>query len=540
MTIKHKIAIILGTAFFFIPLITNAFTPPQSCLGGQFFNSLNSGGTFICATPSGGGGGGSTTISTPITPYSFPYLVSSTILSGSSTLSYSSSTGNINIIGSSSVNGVTGLFIQDSAYTTNSNILMGSLKFTTFVEPQIWMGSYATAPNSTNYVFGLDDNGNGGTIFNAPGTNNISFRINNSAVMKINGTTGNVGIGTGDSPASSTLQVNGIITQASGTNSLASTTINGILTAASLQVTTTSTLGGTLVMSSTASNRITSNNSNLTILGNTVFLQNASRTSLFSINPTGAFTIEPSFSSGTRFFDVTSGDFVSLDTSLLTGNTNLQIPNSSGILCTTATCTGGGSGSGNLFVSPTSTTIGNNLIKFQTSGSSTVAQTSSLYSFADGNLSVNTSTEKGAVNIVNLTTGIPIFQASTSTLATSSVSLGVLGASSTASSNFSVFQILGDGHVNSTGTVPVLSSCGTSPTIVGSDAWGTVTVGSVTATSCTITFQIPYEATPSVIISSETSLTSQPSYTISTTALTITDVGSLVGDKIHYFVGLNL
>lgn len=211
------------------------------------------------------------------------------------------------------------------------------------------------------------------------------------------------------------------------------------------------------------------------------------------------------------------------------------------VTCTTfATSTGsGGGGGGNLYVTPTSTTLANNLTKFQTAGSSTISATTSIYSLPNGDVQIGTTTDNGAVNIVN-SSGVPLFRGSTSTIATSSVSLRVLNNSSTAGTLYSGFEVLGDGHLNATGTLPVVSSCGTSPAITGSDVGGTVTVGSVSATSCTVTFQIPYEATPSCLISSESSLTTAPSYTISTTALVVSDVGSLVGVKFHYFCHLNL
>lgn len=57
------------------------------------------------------------------------------------------------------------------------------------------------------------------------------------------------------------------------------------------------------------------------------------------------------------------------------------------------------------------------------------------------------------------------------------------------------------GHMGFTGTTPGVSSCGTSPTIVGSDMRGTVTEGS-SATSCTITFNTSFATAPYCIISS--------------------------------------
>lgn len=84
-----------------------------------------------------------------------------------------------------------------------------------------------------------------------------------------------------------------------------------------------------------------------------------------------------------------------------------------------------------------------------------------------------------------------------------------------------------EGH----GTAPALTSCGTSPTITGSDVAGTVTEGTI-ATGCTITFYSAYANAPTCTITSESSLGF--TYTTSTTAITITNVGALSSTKVDY------
>lgn len=81
--------------------------------------------------------------------------------------------------------------------------------------------------------------------------------------------------------------------------------------------------------------------------------------------------------------------------------------------------------------------------------------------------------------------------------------------------------------------VPVLSSCGTSPTLGSgsSDAQGFVTEGSV-ATGCTITFGAAYAAAPSCLVTFRSGLSA--SYTTSTTALTITNIGALSSTGMDY------
>lgn len=216
---------------------------------------------------------------------------------------------------------------------------------------------------------------------------------------------------------------------------------------------------------------------------------------------------------------------------------------STGNLTTTSTPSGGGgggSGNGNLFVTPTSSVLANNVAVFQTAASSTIKATSSIYSFADGGVSINTSTENGLLNAVN-SNGIVAARFSTSTLNATSVSLSVLGASSTAASNFSVFQVLADGHINSTGTIPTVSSCGSGAAVIGTDSGGTVSIGSGVVTACTLTFQIPYETSNLFVLESDNSTAVTGDVTsVSNTAVTFGFSATLGGGKLYYFVGENL
>ena len=91
------------------------------------------------------------------------------------------------------------------------------------------------------------------------------------------------------------------------------------------------------------------------------------------------------------------------------------------------------------------------------------------------------------------------------------------------------------GHVLTVGPgTPVLTSCGASPTITGTDTEGTVVGGgTVGATGCVITFNKAYLATPYCMLVSENMGTSPPAYSASTTAITVstTTVGAAV---MHY------
>jgi hypothetical protein len=81
------------------------------------------------------------------------------------------------------------------------------------------------------------------------------------------------------------------------------------------------------------------------------------------------------------------------------------------------------------------------------------------------------------------------------------------------------------GHVVTSGTAPSLSSCGSSPSISGTDMAGTVTAGG-TATACTVTFASAWSAAPHCNVTPQTgSVTNTFSYSISTTAITVTETG---------------
>ena len=77
----------------------------------------------------------------------------------------------------------------------------------------------------------------------------------------------------------------------------------------------------------------------------------------------------------------------------------------------------------------------------------------------------------------------------------------------------------GVGHLKASGTAPVLTSCGTSPTISGSDVAGIITTGSG-ATTCTVTFAATYTTVPSCYFLPIGTAT-MPVYSVSATAITV-------------------
>lgn len=89
------------------------------------------------------------------------------------------------------------------------------------------------------------------------------------------------------------------------------------------------------------------------------------------------------------------------------------------------------------------------------------------------------------------------------------------------------------GHIYASSTSPTLTSCGTSPVVTGSDSWGEIVPGA-TAGGCTLTFQHSYSQAPICTVSNQSmSVVNAMTYTISSTALTITMTG-IAGDKVDY------
>lgn len=120
----------------------------------------------------------------------------------------------------------------------------------------------------------------------------------------------------------------------------------------------------------------------------------------------------------------------------------------------------------------------------------------------------------GPVSAQNITKGIQLSQDPT----------GPIGYDTLGGSYF-------PGHINSNtrvGAPPVLTTCGTAPSFTGTDTALRLTTGSA-ATTCTITFGVPFLVQkPSCVIVPEGAAV-QPTYTVSLTAISMTvDVASTV------------
>jgi hypothetical protein len=86
--------------------------------------------------------------------------------------------------------------------------------------------------------------------------------------------------------------------------------------------------------------------------------------------------------------------------------------------------------------------------------------------------------------------------------------------------------------VSAQSAAPTLSSCGTSPSIAGTDTAGIVTMGT-SATGCVITFAQPYNAAPYCVVSWIATPLASQSYVTSATAISTTQT-SANGNKLQY------
>ena len=94
-------------------------------------------------------------------------------------------------------------------------------------------------------------------------------------------------------------------------------------------------------------------------------------------------------------------------------------------------------------------------------------------------------------------------------------------------------QIDDGGHLESLGTAPTLSACGTTPAISGTDTAGKVTIGTGVTTSCTVTFAKAYTNAPACAISGDNTAVTYIA-TTTTTVLTITSSADMASDVISY------
>ena len=127
------------------------------------------------------------------------------------------SSGNVGI-GTTSPGG-----ILDVAGNTDARVILGRAKFDNYVSDYLYL-SHFDQGSATNYA--LNQSPAGSTSINAPTGQNVALKINNSAKLHIQGTTGNVGIGT-TSPGEK-LHVAGNIRVGDSTDTIYSNRFKGI------------------------------------------------------------------------------------------------------------------------------------------------------------------------------------------------------------------------------------------------------------------------------------------------------------------------
>lgn len=89
------------------------------------------------------------------------------------------------------------------------------------------------------------------------------------------------------------------------------------------------------------------------------------------------------------------------------------------------------------------------------------------------------------------------------------------------------------GKLQSSGTDPTPSACGTTPAVTGSDTSGKVTIGTGITTSCTVTFSAAFTNAPACSVSGDNAAIGYAA-TTTTTVLTITSSADMASDVVSY------
>lgn len=112
---------------------------------------------------------------------------------------------------------------------------------------------------------------------------------------------------------------------------------------------------------------------------------------------------------------------------------------------------------------------------------------------------------------------------------------GALSVGTTTSAVPSDSALLINGHTTYSGAAPAVSSCGVSPSIVGNDNVGTITVGTgVSVTACTMTFAINWVNDPVCTLSTNSVTALGDVSSVSTSTVSFELAASLASGKIYY------
>lgn len=96
------------------------------------------------------------------------------------------------------------------------------------------------------------------------------------------------------------------------------------------------------------------------------------------------------------------------------------------------------------------------------------------------------------------------------------------------------------GHLTTTGSDPVLSSCGTSPTIVGSDNAGQITIGTSASDTCTVTFATAFATAPACTVSGDDGSFALTAVTTTTTFVITCPAASDFSSDVINFICIGL
>lgn len=196
----------------------------------------------------------------------------------------------------------------------------------------------------------------------------------------------------------------------------------------------------------------------------------------------------------------------------------------------TSTCGSGGGG-----VATTSVYSTGYLQEASSSGAIT---NSPVYSGSATSISIGTTTSNGIVNVVNASNTSVLVVSNLTGTTSSASAFSVKGNASTSNTTpVTLFQILSDGHMNSTGTTPIMGTCGGSPSVNGTDLEGTISVGSGIVTSCAMNFQVPMESSNYRCVVSDNSASAAVSSAVTshtTSTVTFGTSATFGGGEIYY------
>lgn len=100
--------------------------------------------------------------------------------------------------------------------------------------------------------------------------------------------------------------------------------------------------------------------------------------------------------------------------------------------------------------------------------------------------------------------------------------------------NVGTAPVPANGHMQTGATAPALTSCGTTPAIVGSDTAGLVTMGTGSPTGCVITFATAYTAVPLCVVTWQATPLASQSYATIAASITLTQTATS-SNKVNYF-----